>query len=290
MEVLFVFLKWVASFAHMDAETGSKMDVTNLATVIGPSILYARGRDALRDETFGALRVVTELLEHQDEFFLVPEEFLSILHDQHYFANSLELPSKEFLKKCDTFMRMRAGRPAPGTPFNGPTGGNNGVPRYPPLNSPTMERPPPIGMSAGERSGRPSPNLSNHGHDNTPPTSDYYNSNPPRSPSMSHATMQPSQRTPPVGGNGGNVGGTTEQWNTAMHQQQLQHAQSIVAPRPTVGGSNLASSRPSSFVGSRTPINQEGRQEARPNLEQQQQQGSFYGSPNGYSTPLRQRA
>jgi hypothetical protein len=27
MEVLFVFLKWVASFAHMDEVTGSKMDL-----------------------------------------------------------------------------------------------------------------------------------------------------------------------------------------------------------------------------------------------------------------------
>ena len=54
LEVLFVFLKWVASFAHMDEETGSKMDLGNLATVICPSILYSRGRDPVRDESFGA--------------------------------------------------------------------------------------------------------------------------------------------------------------------------------------------------------------------------------------------
>jgi hypothetical protein len=98
MEVLFVFLKWVASFAHMDAETGSKMDLENLAKVICPSILYARGRDPLRDETLSGVHVVTLLLENQDEFFTVPEEFLTILHDQEYFANSMDLPSKEFLK------------------------------------------------------------------------------------------------------------------------------------------------------------------------------------------------
>ncbi|EMD39064.1 hypothetical protein CERSUDRAFT_112758 [Gelatoporia subvermispora B] len=108
MEVLFVFLKWVASFAHMDEETGSKMDLPNLATVICPSILYSRGRDAVRDESFGAIRVVTMLLEHQDEFYCVPEEFLPILQDQEYFANSMELPSKEFLKKVDTYMRLKA--------------------------------------------------------------------------------------------------------------------------------------------------------------------------------------
>ncbi|TFY64383.1 hypothetical protein EVJ58_g2663 [Rhodofomes roseus] len=108
MEVLFVFLKWVASFAHLDTETGSKMDMPNLATVICPSILYSRHKDAMRDESFGAIRVVTTLLENQDEFYSVPQEFLSILQDQEYFANSLDLPSKEFLKKCDTYMRLKA--------------------------------------------------------------------------------------------------------------------------------------------------------------------------------------
>lgn len=126
MEVLFVFLKWVASFAHLDEETGSKMDLQNLATVICPSILYSRGRDGVRDESFGAIRVVTALLEHQDEHFCVPEEFLHILQDQDYFQSSMDLPSKEFLKKCDMYHRVKANGRTPGmtspvsgsTPFN----------------------------------------------------------------------------------------------------------------------------------------------------------------------------
>lgn len=134
MEVLFVFLKWVASFAHMDESTGSKMDLPNLATVICPSILYSRGRDAVRDESFGAIRVVTSLLENQDEFYLVPEEFLPILHDQEYFSNSMELPSKEFMKKCDTYMRLRAsGRPTLALGSPNPTS---------PRISPPGDRPP----------------------------------------------------------------------------------------------------------------------------------------------------
>lgn len=141
MEVLFVFLKWVASFAHMDESTGSKMDLLNLATVICPSILYSRGRDAVRDESFGAIRVVTSLLENQDEFYTVPEEFLPILHDQEYFSNSLELPSKDFLKKCDTYMRLKAGGRTPATaifpgspnPVNPPR--SNLPPERPTLNS-----------------------------------------------------------------------------------------------------------------------------------------------------------
>jgi len=120
MEVLFVFLKWVASFAHMDETTGSKMDLGNLATVICPSILYSRGRDAARDESFGAIRVVTSLLEHQDEFNTVPEEFLSILRDQEYFASAMDLSSKEIMKKCDTYMRLKSnGRSQPSNSLHG---------------------------------------------------------------------------------------------------------------------------------------------------------------------------
>ena len=126
MEVLFVFLKWVASFAHMDEVTGSKMDLQNLATVICPSILYSRGRDVIRDESFGSIRVVTQLLENQDVYYCVPEEFLSILRDKEQFASSMELPSKDFMKKCESYLRSRAnGRPvmpmspAPGGGFSG---------------------------------------------------------------------------------------------------------------------------------------------------------------------------
>lgn len=71
MEVLFVFLKWVASFSHVDEETGSKMDLQNLATVICPNILYSKGKDPSKDESFLGIRAVAELLQHQDEFFTV---------------------------------------------------------------------------------------------------------------------------------------------------------------------------------------------------------------------------
>ncbi|KAG5219904.1 LIM-domain-containing protein [Salix suchowensis] len=121
MEVLFVFLKWVASFAHMDEETGSKMDLGNLATVICPSILYPRGRDP-RDESFGpfgAIRVVTALLEDQDLFLTVPEDFLDIINDKEYFASAVDLPGKDFMRKCDTWLRSkgRAGASS-GPPHN----------------------------------------------------------------------------------------------------------------------------------------------------------------------------
>ena len=108
LEVLLVFLKWVASFAHSLDDTGSKMDLLNLATVIGPSILFSAGRDPAFESSFGVIRVVTELLENQDEFFTVPEDFLPLVHDQEHFAHSMELPSKDFMKKCEAYMRQRS--------------------------------------------------------------------------------------------------------------------------------------------------------------------------------------
>lgn len=135
MEVLFVFLKWVASFAHVDEETGSKMDLPNLATVICPSILYSKGKDTSKDESFLGIQAVTELLLYQDELFTVssffflssfpaaicptlpssavlesytftlyllpqvPPELTAILSDQDLFLNPSELSSKDILKK-----------------------------------------------------------------------------------------------------------------------------------------------------------------------------------------------
>lgn len=116
-EVLFVFLKWVASFSHVDEETGNKMDLHNLATVISPNIFRsysAKASDSVRVESLEGIRVMDTLLEHQDEFYLVPEEFLPLIRDKEYFQNYVDLPSKEFLKKCENYQRMKANGRAPG--------------------------------------------------------------------------------------------------------------------------------------------------------------------------------
>lgn len=219
MEVLFVFLKWVASFAHLDEETGSKMDLGNLATVICPSILYSRGRDAIRDESFGAIRVITTLLENQDEFFTVPQEFLPILHDQEYFANSMELPAKDFMRKCDTYQKVKAGNGRnPGPPYNLSNGSG---PHFPPPNSPTTERPP-MGMSAmSDRNIRPHPGM--------PQSANSYSSN---SPAFSQAMPPP--RTP-------------DEWPAAPPRP--------INPGAVPG--SAPNSRPSSFVQPRASTDQQ---------------------------------
>ena len=234
-----MFLKWVASFAHMDAETGSKMDLENLAKVICPSILYARGRDPLRDETLSGVHVVTLLLENQDEFFTVPEEFLTILHDQEYFANSMDLPSKEFLKKCDTYNRVKGGgsngRSMPGTPYlnqsNGAQQQQQQQPRYPqPVSLPVMERPPPPPPGSGGAAG-----LSN-GQERNNTRGDPYPPPPGSSPPIlqgmqSQGILQNMQRTPQM-----------DDWSPT--------------PPPALPRANRSrspSSRPSSFVGPSRP-------------------------------------
>ena len=262
MEVLFVFLKWVASFAHMDAETGSKMDLGNLATVICPSILCARGKDAVRDETFSGVRVIQNLLENQDEFFTVPAEFLSLLHDQDYFVNSMDLPSKEFMKKCDTYMRLKGGngRPTPGTPYMGHSNGTQQQqPRYAPLISPNTDRPPPGSPYAAPQ------NL-----DRTPRIPQNESYPPPGSPNLSQgmmhnpSMMQNMQRGPPI-----------EDWNP-------------VPPAPRPPQSN-GSSRPSSFVGqsSRQPNDQI--QQNQSQGQNQGQGGQSYSPANGYPSTGRPR-
>jgi RhoGAP domain len=111
LEVLFVFLKWTASFSHVDEETGSKMDLQNLATVICPNILYSKAADPTRDESFQAIRAVLELLEHQDEFWQVPPDLEAILHDQELFSNPSELTSKAILKRAEGYVRARRANP-----------------------------------------------------------------------------------------------------------------------------------------------------------------------------------
>lgn len=66
MEVLFSFLNWASSFCHVDDETGSKMDIHNLATVMTPNILYSNAKVAGVDDSFLAIEAVTSLIENND--------------------------------------------------------------------------------------------------------------------------------------------------------------------------------------------------------------------------------
>jgi hypothetical protein len=69
-------LKWASSFSQVDEESGSKMDVHNLATVMAPNVLYAnqiQQKGKLQnvpqvDESFLAIEAVHTLIQFNDSF------------------------------------------------------------------------------------------------------------------------------------------------------------------------------------------------------------------------------
>lgn len=72
LEVLFNFLKWVATFHQIDEDTGSRMDVHNLARVMAPNILYCpQTSPSFSDEPMTAVACVEELIQYNEEMCMV---------------------------------------------------------------------------------------------------------------------------------------------------------------------------------------------------------------------------
>jgi hypothetical protein len=128
LEVLFTFMNWVSSFSHVDEESGSKMDIHNLATVITPNVLYSPYKDEPKmgnatggvDETFLAIEAVHSLIECNESMcevslrstssplpiqllltatLQVPEDLALILNDSGLWSNNAEITTKEILKR-----------------------------------------------------------------------------------------------------------------------------------------------------------------------------------------------
>ncbi len=125
MEVLFCFLNWVASFSVVDEESGSKMDIHNLATVIAPNILFSTAKIEEMEDSFLAIEAVHCLIECNEAMCQVPEDLQSILNDSLLFSGSADITTKEILKRY-----ADVGRPVPVTNSTPPCGnatGNNGA-------------------------------------------------------------------------------------------------------------------------------------------------------------------
>ncbi|KAI9781920.1 MAG: hypothetical protein M1816_002143 [Peltula sp. TS41687] len=106
MEILFSFLNWASSFSHVDEESGSKMDVHNLATVIAPNVLYSTGKNPAVDDTFLAIEAVRSLIECNEAMCEVPEDLQSILNDSStVFNGSADITTKEILKRYGDIAR-----------------------------------------------------------------------------------------------------------------------------------------------------------------------------------------
>ncbi|KAG0260501.1 hypothetical protein BG011_001870 [Mortierella polycephala] len=125
MEAICLFLRWVASFSHVDEETGSKMDLHNLATVITPNVLYSKSKDPTKDESFLAIEAVMGLLEYQDDFCVVPMDLSSILNDQDLVESSTDLSSKDILKRCENLVKSKVKKSHSLGDLYADTGNNN---------------------------------------------------------------------------------------------------------------------------------------------------------------------
>ncbi|KAG4305059.1 hypothetical protein PORY_001734 [Pneumocystis oryctolagi] len=108
MEAIFLFLNWVASFAEVNEESGNKMDVYNLATVITPDILYSKNREAKVDEAILAIKVVYTLIEFIDKFSLVPTDLLSILHDSRVLIENQDLSVEDMLEEYEKILEINS--------------------------------------------------------------------------------------------------------------------------------------------------------------------------------------
>lgn len=107
-EVLFNFLYWTASFSHIDEESGSKMDIHNLSTVITPNILYPRRKDSTTPDSsegyFLAIEAVDILIKEHDRYAKVPPEVLDIIVGANLVQTCTDLPSKDILDKIQLYI------------------------------------------------------------------------------------------------------------------------------------------------------------------------------------------
>ncbi|PKS10588.1 hypothetical protein jhhlp_002342 [Lomentospora prolificans] len=113
LEILFCFLKWAGSFHQVDDESGSKMDIKNLATVIAPNILFANDKaPALDSDHMFAIVAVETLINYLEEMCLVPDELASLASDPYLFGGNGEITTKEILKRFQELQGQRPTQPA----------------------------------------------------------------------------------------------------------------------------------------------------------------------------------
>ncbi|KAI8341588.1 Rho GTPase activation protein [Blakeslea trispora] len=112
MEVLFTFMKWVSQFAEDPKGGGSKMDITNLATVIAPNILYSKSKDPMKDESLYAIEAIQVMMQYAEEFATVPEDFIPLLQNLSYEEADMDMNVRHILKKCEMVVKMKRSQSA----------------------------------------------------------------------------------------------------------------------------------------------------------------------------------
>ncbi|KAF2105399.1 rho-type GTPase-activating protein-like protein [Lophiotrema nucula] len=109
MEVLFCFLNWVSSFHTVDEETGNKMDTWNIATVMAPNILRENNDKEMKTVDQGAVKVVFDLIENNEEFSEVPPEIVELMNDDQ----SSDMTPKEIMRLWEQRGKNPLAAPAP---------------------------------------------------------------------------------------------------------------------------------------------------------------------------------
>lgn len=80
MEVVFLFLDWLSSFAHINLKVGNQMDLSNIARVMAPTLLRPTDRDPHPTELPAMIAAVLTLLEDQHILHEIPFELAKVLH------------------------------------------------------------------------------------------------------------------------------------------------------------------------------------------------------------------
>lgn len=111
LEVLLYFFSFVASFAEIDEESGSKMDTHNLATVIAPNILLSKAstqegmEHQSSDAQFLAIEVVNQLIEVHEDLAVVPADLYDFYEKCQFPAAKSDLSSKEIVSRISKTLK-----------------------------------------------------------------------------------------------------------------------------------------------------------------------------------------
>ncbi|BGP22009.1 rho GTPase-activating protein [Rhodotorula toruloides] len=80
MEVIFLFLYWLSTFAHITVKDGNKMELTSIAKIMAPTLLRPHHRPPHPHEVPSMISSVLLLLEDQHLLHSVPVELAQVLH------------------------------------------------------------------------------------------------------------------------------------------------------------------------------------------------------------------
>ncbi|GAA5840917.1 hypothetical protein JCM11251_007639 [Rhodosporidiobolus azoricus] len=80
MEVVFLFLDWLSTYAHVDIKVGNQMDLSAIATVMAPTLLRPHHRAPKPVEYKQMIAAVLGLLEDQRVLHEIPYDLAHVLH------------------------------------------------------------------------------------------------------------------------------------------------------------------------------------------------------------------